>query len=268
MSFFHSLTSSVQYYWNSKTKFDIHSPFVFEFATQVLEDDRYFYDFEVIEDLRDELLSDSTMIAVHDSKRALPQKQKIKTLTKALEISALQGQFLFRLTHHYQPKVILDIGTGFGIKTLYQATASYQHQVITLEENPALSKVAQQNFQRFSRVKIKTIIGGFEEKLPSLLPKLNTIDCVFLDMSCCSPISLFEICLPFIHNDTIFVLNHIHASPTMNQIWQTLQQHTAVTFSIDVFQLGLLFFRKEMIEKQDFVLIDSWLKPWRLGFWK
>ena len=46
----------LSFYWSADTIYQLHSPFVYEFARQVLEDDRQFYAFRQFEHLRELLL--------------------------------------------------------------------------------------------------------------------------------------------------------------------------------------------------------------------
>lgn len=54
--------------------------------------------------------------------------------------------------------------------------------------------------------------------------------------------------------DTIILLNGIHRSAHHTSKWETLRQHPSVRLSIDLFDLGLLFFRDAFKEKQHFIL--------------
>lgn len=58
---------------------------------------------------------------------------------------------------------------------------------------------------------------------------------------------------PLIKNDSIVIIPHIHASKEANRAWKQLPANQKVVLSMDLFFLGLLFFRKES-SKQDFLL--------------
>ena len=66
-------------------------------------------------------------------------------------------------------------------------------------------------------------------------------------------IRYFEQCLPSINNETIFVFDDINWSEGMKQAWSQIKNHPSVTTSIDLFFLGIIFFRKEL-SKEDFVI--------------
>jgi predicted O-methyltransferase YrrM len=55
------------------------------------------------------------------------------------------------------------------------------------------------------------------------------------------------------HDHTIIIIDDIHWSKEMNLAWQTIKQDESVSITIDLFELGLVFFKKD-IHKQHFVL--------------
>jgi len=63
----------------------------------------------------------------------------------------------------------------------------------------------------------------------------------------------FDKILPRLSNDTIVIIPHIHASKNAIAQWESLLEEKYVRVSMDLFFIGLLFFRKEST-KQDFQL--------------
>ena len=63
----------------------------------------------------------------------------------------------------------------------------------------------------------------------------------------------FEILLPTITNETVWIFDDIHWSEEMEEAWKIIKKHPKVTVTIDTFQWGLVFFRKEQ-EKEHFVI--------------
>ena len=63
----------------------------------------------------------------------------------------------------------------------------------------------------------------------------------------------FEILLPTITNETIWIFDDLHWSKDMEESWEIIKIHPKVTVTIDTFQWGLVFFRKEQ-EKEHFVI--------------
>lgn len=54
--------------------------------------------------------------------------------------------------------------------------------------------------------------------------------------------------------DAILVIKNIHKNERTGIAWHNIVQNESVKLSIDVFSLGLVFFREEFKEKQHFVL--------------
>jgi len=58
---------------------------------------------------------------------------------------------------------------------------------------------------------------------------------------------------PLAHNNSVFIFDDIHWSKEMQEAWQEMIAYPEVRVSIDTFQWGLIFFRKEQT-KQDFTI--------------
>jgi hypothetical protein len=63
----------------------------------------------------------------------------------------------------------------------------------------------------------------------------------------------FEACLARRTDASVFIIDDIYWSPEMVKAWQAICRHPDVTISIDLFQLGLIFFRRHQ-PKQHFTL--------------
>ena len=65
----------------------VHSPFVFRFITEVLNDDRSYYAYSIIEPLRESLHTNSTVIEVPDfgagSRSKLSQQRVIRDIARS-----------------------------------------------------------------------------------------------------------------------------------------------------------------------------------------
>ena len=56
--------------------------------------------------------------------------------------------------------------------------------------------------------------------------------------------------LKYMHNESVLVINNIHQS---KEEWQFLQNHSKVNVSINLFEIGLIFFRDQQ-EEQHFTI--------------
>lgn len=236
----------------------IHSPFVFELLTEIIEDQSLYYAYFDIAELRYELLTSRQTIQVRDAgagSQVLKSSRKVKNIIKHSSIRLKHGELLFRLVNHFQPRYILELGTSVGISALYLAAPSSRAQVHTIEACPETAKIARQNFQIMGFDHIELHTGLFDQVLPRLTKELPQIDFVFFDGNHQKQPTLnyFEQCLPLATHQSVFVFDDIHWSDGMEAAWKQIISHPKVTVSIDLFSLGIVFFRPEL-QQQNFVI--------------
>lgn len=238
----------------------IHSPFVFELLINVIEkDEKQFYIFQEIENIRSQLLKSNQKIVVNDfgagSLRMPNKERKIRDIVRLAAKNQKYGQLLFRLVNHFQPKTILELGTSLGFGTMYLASANTNAKVFTIEGCNNLARYAMHNFSLLNLKNIISINETFEVALPKILNKTEKLDFVFYDGNHRKEPTLdyFRQCLNKVHNDTVFVFDDIHWSEEMEEAWEEIKKNKNVIVTIDLFFLGLVFFRSEM-SKQDFVI--------------
>ena len=106
-------------------------------------------------------------------------------------------------------------------------------------------------------IKNVTIIeGDFDDTLPSFLKTQNALGLVFFDGNHRKDATLkyFHQCLEKANDESIFIFDDIHWSKEMEEAWEHIKQSSQVTLTIDLFFIGLVFFRKNFKAKQDFIL--------------
>ena len=255
MSSLSTLKRYVKYLLKGKTRYLIHSPYLFAFVNEVLRDTRQYYAFEEIEQLLAKLKKDNTTITVNDlgagSKQLQGKERSINKIARNTSIPAKYGTLLFRLVNHYNATQILELGTGLGISTLYLAMANPKAQVITLEGSPDIAKKAQAHFNHFGLDNIELTTGSFANTLEPSLKKLSKVDLLYLDGDHRKDAVLnnFNLILPKLHSGSVVVLDDINWSDEMSEAWKQISHYPQVTLSVDLFRCGILFFRKEMATK-------------------
>jgi len=55
----------------------------------------------------------------------------------------------------------------------------------------------------------------------------------------------FDKLVSTITNETVWIFDDIHWSSQMEEAWEIIKKHPKVTVTIDTFQWGLVFFRRE-----------------------
>lgn len=237
----------------------IHSPFVFALYNQVFKNERLFYAYETIESIRTELLRDKRNLHLTDfGAGSVKGDQKIKSVAIIAKTAAKEkkyAQLLMRLVDHFQPSTILELGTSLGIGTMYLAIAQSKSTVFTMEGCPETQQIAIENFNKANLHNIKTFLGNFDTTLPSFLEQSPTLDFVYFDGNHRKKptLSYFEQCLLKANEQSIFVIDDIYWSKEMTEAWEIIKNHPKVTVTLDLFQMGIVFFRKEQA-KQHFVL--------------
>jgi len=270
------------YLLNATDEHGVHSPFVFRLYCDVIrrKKARYFQLIRValsdepdftdrnqaeisattaIETLRNKLLQDDRSITITDfgagSRIYKGNQRLIRQIAKSAEKSPAFGQLLFRLIYHFKPQTIFDLGTSLGMTTLYQAKGNPNAQVISFEGCEATAAIAQQNFDALSCPNIRLVTGNLDHTLQEELQKITRLDFAFFDANhrYQPTVDYFEKCLEKAHEDSLFVFDDIHWSDEMQAAWQYIQAHSEVRVTIDLFYVGLVFFRKKQ-PKQHFVL--------------
>jgi len=262
----------VKYYFRAKTRYNVHSPFLFDFTETVLEDDRWYYAFSEIETLRRMLLTNRTPLQITDL-GAGPQASpaKVRTVAILAKYSANQPfacRMLFRIVQRYKPRTMLELGTSLGISTGYQAAAALSARMITIEGCPNIGRQALENLERMKAGNVAMLQGRFEEMLPVALKELDRLDYVFIDGNHRKEPTLkyYGECLAHAHDGSVFVFDDIHWSAGMEQAWEAIKSHPKVRVTVDLFFFGVVFFRSENAEKEHFTLIKWAWKPWAIGF--
>jgi predicted O-methyltransferase YrrM len=161
------------------------------------------------------------------------------------------------MVRFYKPQTVLELGTSLGITTCYLARANPDATIITLEGATSVLNMAKQNFKEARVGDIRTIGGNFDDTLgPALDSNLTTVDFAFIDGNHRREptIRYFESIISKTNSHSIIVLDDIHWSKEMEQAWKYCKEHPSVVLTIDLFFIGILIFRKEIKEKQHFVV--------------
>ena len=231
--------------------FGVHSPFVYHFTKFVIYEKNPFYRFYEIELMRNSLKKDDRTISVTDFGMGKSGERKIKNIVKKSLKEPKYGQLLYRIVNFSNSKTILELGTSLGITTAYLASAKADARCVTTEGCPEIARIAQENFDSLQLKNIEIVVGNIDEKLPVVLENIDKIDILFLDANhCCEAVlNYFEQCIAKIHNNTILIIDDIYWSKDMAQAWEMIKKHEKVSSTIDLFQLGIVFFYTDLPKK-------------------
>ena len=157
----------------------IHSPFVYDLMIKVLNDDRSFYVFQPIENIRKMLKNNNTEITIQDfGAGSRIEKSSVRTVA-AIATTSLKpkkySQLLFRLVNYFSPNTILELGTSLGLTSAYLATANGNAKLITMEGSTAIAEIAAANFVKLGISNATIITGNFDDTLAKTLENIELI---------------------------------------------------------------------------------------------
>lgn len=250
----------LNYRLTAYTEHDLHSPFLYNFYIELIKNELPFGDFEELNQIRKELLKDSTKIEYTDlgagSKKLSSDIRIIKQIARYGIAQKKQAEFLYRLVNKFNPSTIVELGTSLGLSTLYLSKAAPRSSVYTIEGCSDLVDFSTNLFQKHNVRNIQTINGNFDTTFPKLLQSIDSLDIFYIDGNhAYEPTMLyFKMALEKKNTKSVFVFDDIYWSESMQQAWKEICAHPQVTISLDLFYFGIVFFRTEQKNKEHFVL--------------
>lgn len=252
---------SIKYFMLSKHKngHGIHSPFVYSLIKDVFKNKTSLALVSMVEKTRKKYRKDRRIITVNDygagSLKLLNRERRISDIAKYASVRRHYGALLSRLASINDGKTIIEMGTSLGIGTMYLALGAPSSKVITIEGCKNILSIAGTNFCSNKLGNIEPVTGNFDEVLDEILKTSGEIGLVYIDGNHRSEALLryMDLFYGYVNEDTIIVVDDIHYSRDMEQGWNILKKSDSVILSVDILQMGLLFFRKGT-RKQDFVI--------------
>ena len=245
----------LHYQWRAKTKYYLHSPFVYQFYLNVLEgsDDEQLRRIHL---LRKELCHDNSKVQIKDLGTGGATTKTISAIESKVAVRNKYGHLLYRLVSYFKPENILELGTSIGLSSIYLAVGNKSATVTSIEGSGSLIEVAKRNYAAIDINNITNLEGDFDEVLPRFLKTQPQLGLVFFDGNHKKEATLryFQLCIEKANPETIFIFDDIYWSLEMIEAWMEIKNHPQITLALDVFQFGICFFRKEKLAKEEFVL--------------
>lgn len=239
------------------------------FINEVLADNRHFYIFDRIEYARELYLKSNEIIDWQEmgagSKKLGNDTRKVAQIAKTSLSPERTCHMLYHAVRHYKHSNVLELGSSLGISTAYLAAAHPDVQLVSMEGNPTCAEYTRKLLDELDLHKAKVITGNFDNKLKTTLQSMGSIDLAYMDgnHSYDATMRYFQQILPYTHNKSVLVLDDIYWSDGMLQAWEEIKNQSQVTYSVDVYNLGFVFFDTTFKSKKHWKLLPYWMKPWQ-----
>jgi predicted O-methyltransferase YrrM len=251
MNFFHA-SKYLEYllFYRHKNGHGIHSPFIFDIVSRIFRNKIEGGVVFMVEKIRKELTLDTRMIDCEDlgtgSERKQTRKRKVSDIARYSAVPRKYGLLLSNLSAEFGSPAIMELGTSLGVSTMYMATASGNSVVHTIEGCPACSEIALGNFKSAGVNNVELTTGSFDLVLPSLKNRENKWGLIYIDGNHRKDavLNYFYTLKDVCSNETVMVFDDIYNSKEMAEAWTEIKKDGKVTASIDIFRMGLVFFKK------------------------
>src|SRR5690606_38542880 len=105
---FRYIWSWLKYRFHSETKFDVHSPFVFKFITEILEDRNHYSVYGSVAAFVQRLKHSNVQVFINDlgagSVVMNDSKRSVSDIVKNTGVPKKYGRLLFRISKYFKPE--------------------------------------------------------------------------------------------------------------------------------------------------------------------
>ena len=231
----------------------VHSPFVFQLITQVLHRKQTRLIWKQIESERRAYLANDTVYQAQDfgaGSRGLGNSRAISRAVAAGAMSKRKGESLHLLLEHLAPSGMIELGTQFGIGSLYLASAlPNDAPFLTLEGDATHARYAGELFKRFP-FSIELQEGVFEETMVRGLSTYKKITSAFVDGNHTEEATwrYFET-LAENPQMRVIIFDDIYWSEGMKRAWERICADERTRLSLDFYWFGVVFLDGRMTKE-------------------
>ena len=215
---FHFIVKKIKFWLkaaNSKGH-GTHSPFVYDFIINVLNDERSFYFFNEIENIK-------------------PQFNNKKI-----------NELLFKMVNYYNLQQIAEVNCSTGITTCYLASANNNATIFAFEINKEYAIKFNENINVLELKNINLFSNDINENQQAkydfvVINNVETINELWLN----------ELILKM-QQKSFIVFNKIHCNTVTESIWNKIKKLPNIITTIDLFDIGIIVFNNDAFVKQHF----------------
>ena len=264
----HQLTA-----WNTGGE-GVHSPYLFEWVRMVMMDKNSFYIWGEIERCREKMLRDERELEFVDYgsgklkgengklKGANGERRRVCDIARRSLAKRKYAQMLSRLVNwlgashslengsgtayslEFRGLTIVELGTSLGVTTAYMAAMDSRNRVVTFEGCEAVANIAKENWKALNINNIECRVGEID--VEQLARDIEHLDVAFIDANHTyeGTCKYFDVLAGKVREKSVIVVDDIHYSEEMEKAWKAICADERVTSTIDLYQMGLVFFDK------------------------
>jgi len=174
--------------------------------------------------------------------------RRVSEIARYSSVPKKYGNLLAGLSSEFGKASVIEFGTSLGISTMYMAAANPETIVYTMEGCPAISEIAKDNFAEAGLNNIKLLTGSFDKVLDKIEGEKIKAGLAFIDGNHRKEptVEYFNRMVELSDGNTVIVIDDINYSPEMGEAWTEIRKNEKVSFTVDIFRMGLVFFREGM----------------------
>jgi hypothetical protein len=228
----------------------IHSPFLFHLITEVVEDKRKLPEYEFVKKLKNKAIqlldncSDASFTNVYQQfNLALSNPHQ---LYKKVELPFRYAKVVFRLIREFKPSVIANYGPTFGVNLALMAIADNNSIVYQLINDASCNTISKELLNDSA---ISNIRFFHEDSVLTSSPEFIYVN---YPGNPGRSRSVIQIILENHGADDVLIIRGIHESAEMEIYWMEVIESGSVHVSLDLFEIGIVLFRKGL-QKENFI---------------
>lgn len=161
-----------------------------------------------------------------------------------------RDELLFRITNRFNPKFILEAGTGAGVSTGYLASVSKKSRVITVDHTHPANKAVRKNMKQFANIEYVDS-ANVPESIQEIIREYGAPDMVHVAHTSQWKQIVAEL-IPVMKPDGVIVIQDL-GKKEKKEWWKSIIQDERIGVTFQMSKVGLLFFDTRK-HKQHYVL--------------
>ena len=225
-----------------------------------MSDKNTYYVWDEIEEIRQEMLKDTRELEFVDYgsgklKGENGERRRVCDIAKGSLARRKDAQLLARLVGWLGENgerngergrlTVVELGTSLGITTAYMAAMDSRNRIVSYEGCPAVAEIAMANWEKLGLENVECRVGELTiDSLQGAVDSLQKIDVAFIDANHTyeATLTYFNALASRVHDKSVIVLDDIHYNEEMERAWKAICADERVTSTIDLYQMGMVFF--------------------------